>query len=100
MEKYVTILELAELTPVAVETEIIAAARSLIRSTGSVRTVMIVSLGAQTTDLAILRNGIFSFTRSISSGGEALSGRSPRLLDLKFLKQRNLRKHTALKKIN
>ncbi|MEK7141858.1 MAG: type IV pilus assembly protein PilM [Patescibacteria group bacterium] len=73
VEKYVTILELAELTPVAVETEIIAAARSLIRSTGSVRTVMIVSLGAQTTDLAILRNGIFSFTRSISSGGEALS---------------------------
>lgn len=73
VEKYVTILELAELTPVAVETEIIAASRSLIRSTGSVRTVMIVSLGAQTTDLAILRNGIFSFTRSISSGGEALS---------------------------
>ncbi|MDP1722701.1 MAG: type IV pilus assembly protein PilM [Candidatus Gottesmanbacteria bacterium] len=73
VEKYVTILELAELTPVAVETEIIAASRSLIRSTSSVRTVMIVSLGAQTTDLAILRNGIFSFTRSISSGGEALS---------------------------
>lgn len=73
VEKYVTILEFAELNPVAVETEIIAASRSLIRTTGSVRTVMIVSLGAQTTDLAILRNGIFSFTRSISSGGEALS---------------------------
>lgn len=73
VEKYVTILEFAELNPIAVETEIIAASRSLIRTTGSVRTVMIVSLGAQTTDLAILRNGIFSFTRSISSGGEALS---------------------------
>ncbi len=73
VEKYVTILEYADLIPVAVETEIIAASRALIRSASSVRTVMIVSLGAQTTDLAIARNGIFAFTRSISAGGEALS---------------------------
>ncbi len=73
VEKYVTILEYADLIPVAVETEIIAASRALIRTTGGVRTVMIVSLGAQTTDLVIVRNGILSFTRSISSGGEALS---------------------------
>lgn len=73
VEKYVTILEYADLIPVAVETEIIAAARALIRSAGTVRTVMIASLGAQTTDLAIARGGILSFTRSISAGGEALS---------------------------
>lgn len=73
VEKYVTILEYADLTPVVVETEIIAATRALIRSAGSVRTIMIVSLGAQTTDLAIVRNGIVAFTRSISAGGEALS---------------------------
>jgi type IV pilus assembly protein PilM len=34
---------------------------------------MIVSLGAQTTDLAILHRGVLAFTRSISAGGEALS---------------------------
>lgn len=73
VEKYVTILEYADLIPMAVETEIIAASRALIRSATSVRTVMIVSLGAQTTDLAIARNGTLSFTRSISAGGEALS---------------------------
>ena len=73
VEKYVTILEYADLIPVAVETEIIAASRALIRSTTSVKNVMIVSLGAQTTDLAIVRNGILAFTRSISAGGEALS---------------------------
>ncbi|MBI5621176.1 type IV pilus assembly protein PilM [Candidatus Gottesmanbacteria bacterium] len=73
VEKYVTILEYAELTPVAVETEIIAASRALIRTIGTVRTVMVVSLGAQTTDLAIVRGGILAFTRSMSSGGEALS---------------------------
>jgi len=73
VEKYVTILEYADLIPVAVETEIIAASRALIRSASSVRNVMIVSLGAQTTDLAIVRNGVLAFTRSISAGGEALS---------------------------
>lgn len=73
VEKYVTILEYADLVPVVVETEIIATSRALIRTTGTVRTVMIVSLGAQTTDLAIARNGVLAFTRSISAGGEALS---------------------------
>ncbi len=73
VEKYVTILEYADLTPVAVETEIISVFRSLVSSFGSVRSVMIVSLGAQTTDIAISRNGVLCFTRSISSGGEALS---------------------------
>lgn len=73
VERYVTILEYADLFPVAVETEIIAATRALMRMAGSVRTVMIVSLGAKTTDLAIARNGVLAFTRSISAGGEALS---------------------------
>lgn len=73
VEKYVSILDYAQLTPIAVETEIIAATRALIRMTGTVRTVMVVSLGSQTTDLAIARAGTLSFTRSISAGGEALS---------------------------
>ncbi|MBI4064790.1 type IV pilus assembly protein PilM [Candidatus Gottesmanbacteria bacterium] len=73
LEKYLTILELSEISVLSAETEIIAASRALVRSTSTIITAMIVSLGAQTTDLAILRNGILAFTRSISSGGEALS---------------------------
>ena len=73
VEKYVSILEQADLEPHAVETEIIATARSLVRSSLNIKTAMIVSIGAQTTDLAILRQGVLSFTRSISAGGEALS---------------------------
>lgn len=34
---------------------------------------MIVSIGVKTTDLAILRDGVLTFTRSISAGGEALT---------------------------
>lgn len=73
LDKYLTFLELAELTPQAAETEIIATARALARSAANIKTVMIVSLGAQTTDLSILREGVLAFTRSISAGGEALS---------------------------
>lgn len=73
IDKYVNIIEQAGLGIVSVETEIISACRALARSVATVKTAMIVSLGAQTTDLAILRNGVIAFTRSISAGGEALS---------------------------
>ncbi len=74
LEKYLTIIEMAELIPIAAETEIIATARALSRSVATVKNaVLLVSLGAQTTDLAILRNGVLAFTRSIAAGGEALS---------------------------
>ena len=74
LEKYLSIIEMAELIPVAAETEIIATSRALVRSVATVKNaVLLVSLGAQTTDLAILRGGVLAFTRSISAGGEALS---------------------------
>ena len=73
IDKYLTYLDLAELTAEGVETEIIAVSRSLLRATASVRTAMIVSLGHQTTDLAIVRGGVLGFTRSMSAGGDALS---------------------------
>ncbi|MCX8008672.1 MAG: pilus assembly protein PilM, partial [Patescibacteria group bacterium] len=37
------------------------------------KTAILVSIGAQTTDLAILHSGTIAFTRSISAGGEGLS---------------------------
>jgi len=73
LEKYVAIMEMADLYSTGAETEIIATSRALIRSVPTVKTVMVVSLGAQTTDLAILRAGVLAFTRTISAGGEALS---------------------------
>lgn len=74
LEKYLSIIEMAELVTVAAETEIIATSRALVRSVSTVKNaVLLVSLGAQTTDLAILRGGVLAFTRSIAAGGEALS---------------------------
>lgn len=73
LEKYVSYIEGAGLGVVSIETEIISASRAVSRSVSTVKTAMVVSLGAQTTDLAILRGGVIAFTRSISAGGESLS---------------------------
>lgn len=73
VEKYVRMLSMADISVSAVETEILSTTRALGRSVPAIKSVMIVSLGAQTTDIAILRAGVLAFTRSISAGGEALS---------------------------
>lgn len=98
LERYLGILELAELTPVGVETEIIAASRALVRSLSGVKTVMIVSLGAQTTDLAILHGGILAFTRSISAGGEALSRALAQGLEFNLSQAEEFKKTYGLEK--
>lgn len=98
LEKYLTILELSEISVANAETEIIAAARSLVRSTSTVKTAMIVSLGAQTTDLAILHNGIIAFTRSISSGGEALSRAVAQGLDFNLVQAEEFKKTYGLER--
>lgn len=73
IDKYLTILEMADLNVVGAETEIIATSRAVGRSIPNVKTVMVVSLGAQTSDIAILQSGTLLFTRSVSAGGEALT---------------------------
>ena len=85
MEKYVSILELAELSPVLAETEIIATTRALTRSVPNIHSCMIVSLGAKTTDIAIVRGGTLVFTRSLSAAGDALTRSLAQSLDLNLL---------------
>lgn len=73
VDRYVSIMELSDISVIGAETEIIATSRAIGRSLPRVRTVMIISLGAQTTDIAILRTGTLMFTRSVSAGGEAMT---------------------------
>ncbi len=98
VEKYVSILERADLTPNAVETEIIATSRALSRSAMTVKNAMIVAIGAQTTDLAILRGGVLAFTRSISAGGEALSRALAQGLGFEYAQAEQFKKTYGLEK--
>jgi len=97
-ERYMQIMELTELTPLAAETEIIALSRSLVRSVPTVANVMILSLGAQTTDIAILRKGILMFTRSIAAGGDALTRTLSESLDFTLLQAEAYKKTYGLER--
>lgn len=71
VEKLLKVLKVAGLKPAALETEVLALARSLI--TPDSETILLVDLGARATDLAIVEAGQVVFTRSIPTAGEALT---------------------------
>lgn len=71
--KYIKVLQMAGLHPKALETEIIAVTRSLVGNNPFSPTTLIVQLGAATTDFAVVSKGLIWLTRSISSGGLALT---------------------------
>ncbi|MBI2594246.1 type IV pilus assembly protein PilM [Candidatus Curtissbacteria bacterium] len=73
IDKYLKVLKLAEFYPLALETEITSVARSLVQRTLGAPTTLTISIGAATTDLCIVRGGQISFTRSIATGGNALT---------------------------
>jgi type IV pilus assembly protein PilM len=70
VEKYTKLVQMAGLNPVAVETELIALARALAPPD---KVVLLVDLGANSTDIAIARNGLLCFSRSIPLAGEAFT---------------------------
>ncbi|KKS84501.1 MAG: Type IV pilus assembly protein PilM [Candidatus Gottesmanbacteria bacterium GW2011_GWA1_43_11] len=70
IERYQKILDLIGLEVEGMETEIISASRALLpKNLEKPPTVMVINLGANTTDLSILRAGVISFTRSVPTGG-------------------------------
>ncbi len=73
VDKYVRILTMAGLSPKALETEIIAVARSLVGNNPFSPSTLIIQLGATTTDFAIVSKGLIWLTRSISTGGMGLT---------------------------
>ena len=70
VEVYVKAVQLAGLSVVSVETELIALSRSLAPE-GQV--VLLVDFGARSTDIAVVKNGQVSFTRTIPTAGEAFT---------------------------
>lgn len=71
--KYIKVLDFAGLRPKALETEVIAVARSLVGNNPFSPSTLIMQLGAITTDFATVSKGLIWLTRSISTGGMALT---------------------------
>jgi type IV pilus assembly protein PilM len=98
IERYMSILEFSDLVPAFAETEIIAGSRAIAKSMAMVKNVMLVSIGAQTTDMTILHNGVIAFVRSISAGGEALSRALSQSLDFTVVQAEEYKKTYGLQK--
>lgn len=73
VSKYIKVLAMAGIRPKALETETIAITRSLVGNNPFSPSTLIVQLGATTTDFAIISKGLVWLTRSISTGGMALT---------------------------
>ncbi len=72
IEKYQRVLASAGFTINSIETEILAATRSLVLGSNFPPSI-IINIGAVSTSLAIIRNSIMVFTYSMSVGGSAIN---------------------------
>ncbi len=72
VNKYLQILKLADLEPIALETETISFVRALkpIFKQGS---LILVNLGAKSTDISLISQGNIALTRQIPTAGEAIT---------------------------
>ena len=72
VEKYQQILNMADLNPVGIETQLIAASRALFLQE-TLGPTMLMIMGARMCEIAIVKGMNLVFTRSIATAGEALS---------------------------
>lgn len=73
VDKYLKVLQMAELKVIAIETEMIAISRAVMGTMADSPTTLLIQMGASTTDFAIISDGLILLTRSISTGGIALT---------------------------
>lgn len=73
IEKYLKVVTMANLKAVSMESELIATARSLVTFNEFSPTTLIIQMGAQTTDFAVVSEGLILLTRSIATGSVALT---------------------------
>lgn len=73
IEKTTNMLSQASLTPMAIETEIIACIRPYNHENNKDSIIMIIDSGATTTEFSILKGGILLFTHTTSIAGEAIT---------------------------
>ncbi len=73
VNRYIKVMNMAGVKPIILETEIIATTRALVGDNHFSPTTLVVQLGATTTDFAVVSSGVIMLTRSIATGGVALT---------------------------
>jgi type IV pilus assembly protein PilM len=83
VEKYLNVLRLANLEPIALETKPIAAGRSLI-APGESQPTLIVDIGAEATGISVFDLGTLKFTYTIPHGGFTFTKAIANFLNVDF----------------
>lgn len=69
VEKYMRIISMAGLHPIALETEVLASARCVIVSYPTLVNLMMISFGATTSEIALIHDHTLVYTKSYPMGG-------------------------------
>ncbi len=80
----VDLLKKSRVEAVAIESETTSIVRSVVGADPNLPTTIVISVGAATTDLTIVKNGVIRFTRSIGTGGDALTRAISQNLNLNY----------------
>lgn len=73
IEKYMRVVDLAGLNPVSLETEVLAAGRSITASFPQLSDVLVLIIGATTTEITLSHNHILIYTKSYPFGGNTFT---------------------------
>lgn len=92
ISKYIKVLTMASIKPMAIETETIAAARSLVGNNAFSPSTLIIQFGASTTDFAVVSKGLIWLTRSISTAGMSLTRTLSQHFNFEFLQAEEYKK--------
>lgn len=96
IEKYLKIVRMIGLQPLAIETELISVCRALVGKAKEEDHNLVVNIGSLTSDLAITRGDQIVYTRSIPTGGNALARAVARDLDLEVSQAEEYKKSYGL----
>lgn len=73
VDKYIRIIKQAGLTPISLETEIIAAARCITESVPTLSNMIVFTMGATTSEVALIHDYSLIYTKSYPIGGSTLT---------------------------
>ncbi|MCL5675804.1 MAG: pilus assembly protein PilM [Patescibacteria group bacterium] len=98
IQKYIKLTENSGLTPLSFEPETIALSRSLITGQQKMLTTIILDMGSDETNLIITKNGLLAFTRTISTGGNAITRAIATNFGLEFVQAEEYKKTYGIEK--
>lgn len=96
VKKYLKILQMAGVQPLALETELISVCRALVVKAKEEKHSLVINIGSLSSDLAITRGDQIVYTRSIPTGGNALARAIAEGLDLEVPQAEEYKKSYGL----